>query len=155
MTAGQIPAAFQPSPLVAPSQKVPFVDKDNGHLNQIGWQHAGQVHRYVTGTSRRVPCSCASATNVYTLTPLRGGPLVNGYFDYEEFAFVADGSSTGPVTATVVPNGPAASSILPTLPVYKLNGSAQADNGDLTAGLQYNLTFADVLNGGVGGFVLR
>ena len=155
MTAGQIPAAFQPHPIVAPSQKVPYVDKDSGHLHPVGWQQASQTHDYVTGTSRRVACSCSSTSNTYTLTPNPGAQAIVGYFDYEEFAFVADAGSTGPVSATVVPNGPAASSTLPTLPVYKQNGAAQADNGDLTVGLQYNLTFADVLNGGVGGFVLR
>ena len=153
-----IPAAYQPAQLVAPSQKVPYTDPKTGHLGGIGWQQAGQVHSTFNGTSRRVPCSCDSSAvaNTFVLSPNPGGPQVRGYFDYEEFAFVADVSSSGTVLATVVPNGPGKSgSTLPTLPVYKNNGGTAAAAGDVVSGRQYNLTFADSLNGGNGGFVLR
>lgn len=155
MTAGAIPAASQTRPIVAPTNKIAFVDEDTRLLSNVGISFLKQLQSYLTGISRTMPCSCTSALNVYTLTLTPGGPAMIGYFDYEVWPFVADATSTGTITATVVPNGPAAGSVLPTLPVYKNNGGTAAGAGDITISRQYTFTYVDSLNSGAGGFVLR
>jgi hypothetical protein len=67
----------------------------------------------------------------------------------------ADTPHTGAITALVVPNGPAATTALGTLNVYKNNGGTAAGAGDITISRQYTLTYVDSLNAGAGGFVLR
>lgn len=146
---GAIAAAAQPEPIGAPNQRSAFTD-DSGLLTNIGMSHLKTGNAILTGTSRIIPCGC-TGTNVLAWTPNPGGPLIKGYFDYEVFSFVAEATSTGAVTATVVP----ATGALATLKVYKTNGSAQAGNNDLTIGLHYTATYVDTLDSGAGGFVLR
>lgn len=105
---------------------------------------------FVVGMNRVTPCN-ATGTNVITLTPLDASPLIEKYVDYDSYRFIAENSSTGAVTATVVPKA----GTLATLKVYKNNGSSQAGNGDIIAGNLYELVYADVLDTGAGGFVLR
>lgn len=135
--------------VVAPTLKVQLTDKE-GRFTPVGIQHQKQMHATFNATARIIPCGC-TGTNVLTLTPNPGGPLLQGYFDYEVFSFVAEHTSTGAVTGTVVP----VTGTLDTLKVYKTNGSAQASNGDITAGLHYTATYVDTLDSGAGGFVLR
>jgi hypothetical protein len=98
-----------------------------------------------------VPCNCTNTGNVYKWTPLNISPSVSNYYSYWSFPFVASATSTGAVTATVVPQ----TGTLATLPVYKTNGSAQASSGDITIGLFYVAYFVDYLNSGNGGFVIK
>ena len=144
-----IPASAQDNPLLAPAQRISFVD-DNGILTNNGWQTLQGMYGFVNGTNRVVPCN-ASGTNVITLTMLSNSPLVHGYFDFDTFRAVAAATSTGSVTALVAtPQGN-----LGTLKVFKTNGSAQAGAGDITIGLLYDFTFVDSLDSGNGAFVLR
>lgn len=99
--------------------------------------------------NRVIPCS-ASGTNVITLTPNSAAPLIERYVDYEIFPFVAANTSTGSVTATVVP----ATGTLATLKVYIDGGDTQAGSGDVVSGRLYLACFADHLDTGAGGFVL-
>lgn len=109
------------------------------------------IKRYINAGSRIVPCNCTFAANKYTLTPLDAHPLIDKYNDFDVFSFVASDNSTGAVTMTVVPD----TGTLSTLKAYITNGSAQAGNGDITAGLHYTATFVDSLDSSSGGFVLR
>lgn len=144
-----IPASFQVDALLEAAQRIGFVDS-SGILTNNGWQVIEGLFGFINGTNRIIPCN-ASGTNVITLTMLATAPLVKGYRDYDTYRAVAANTSTGAVTALVVtPQGS-----LATIPVYKNNGAAQATTGDITAGLLYDFTYADVLNGGSGGFVLR
>ena len=144
-----IPAASQVDALLQPAQRIPFVD-GNGVLTNNGWQVLQGLYGFVNGTNRVIPCN-ASGTNIITLTMLAASPLVQGYRDYDTYRAVAANTTTGLVTALVAtPQGN-----LATIPVYKNNGSAQATTGDITAGLLYDFTYVDALNGGNGGFVLR
>lgn len=103
------------------------------------------------GANRIIPCN-ATGTNVITLTPLYPvAPLIEGYRDFDRFTFVAANTSTGSITATVVPERGA----LATLKVYKDGGSTQAGSGDVVAGRIYDAVFNDALDGGAGGLVLK
>lgn len=157
MALGTIPDEFQLQPIVSPNQKVAFVDSTNGHLTSVGRQQLAQVRDFLTGTSRRIPVSVTGSANALVLNLTPGGPLVQGYFDFDTYAGVAATTSTGAVTALVrLPSATSGGTQdLATLKVFKQNGAAQASTGDLTAGLQYEFTFADNLDGGNGGFVLR
>lgn len=144
-----ITAAYRPTPLVTADANRPFVDTSNGLLTQHGAQFLQRLRNYVNGGNRITPCS-ASGTNVITLTPNDASPLLTGYIDYEVFAFVAENTSTGAVTATVVP----ASGTLATVKVYKDGGATQAGSGDVVQNALYLATFNDALDSGSGGLVL-
>ncbi len=82
---------------------------------------------------------------------------MKGYYDYDVFQFVAPATSSGAMTATLrVPSATTGGTQdLAALPIYKNNGATPVGAADVTVGLQYELTFADVLDSGNGGFVLR
>ncbi len=136
-----IPALELTTPVLAPGQATASLEF---LLLMQKWRE------FVVGMNRITPCN-ASGTNVITLTPLDSSPLIEKYVDYEAYRFIAANSSTGSVTATIVPK----TGTLATLKVYKTNGSAQAGNGDVVAGNLYDLIYADTLDSGAGGFVLK
>lgn len=149
--AGTIPAAAQPHPIVAPNQRAPFVD-DRGYLTNIGISHLKQNNAFVTGMSRVIPCSCAGTSTAITLTPNPGGPLLQGYFDYEIFAFVASvtGDNAGWTASVITPTG-----ALPALPTYhnSLAGPVILGSQDMIANNFYLYVYVDALNAGAGGFM--
>lgn len=138
------------TPIPKTNTLVPVVDIQTGNLTEHGQQLFNSWYNFIVGMNRLIPCN-ASGTNVITLTPLASSPLLEGYKDYDAFLFVASGSSTASVTATVVPRTGA----LSTIKVYKTNGSAQAGNGDIVAGLFYVGFYVDSLDSGAGGMVLK
>jgi hypothetical protein len=144
-----ITAAATGTPIPKPVGALQFID-ENGKLTNHALQLLSQWHEFMVGTNRIIPCNASAALNVITLTPLDSGPVIEKYVDHDGFAFVASASSTGAVTATVVPR----SGTLSTLKVYVTNGSAQAGNGDITSGLFYIAYYVDSLDGGLGGLVL-
>lgn len=144
-----IPAASQVPSLLQPAQRIGFVD-ENGVLTNNGWQTLAGMFNFINGTNRVIPCN-ASGVNVITLTMLQVSPLVQGYYDFDTYRAVAASTSSAFVTASVVtPQG-----ALAVLKVYKTNGSALAGSGDIAAGLLYDFTYVNSLDGGNGGFVLR
>jgi hypothetical protein len=100
--------------------------------------------------NRITPCN-ATGKNVITLTPLDASPLIEKYVDYEVYSFVAEQTSDGSVTMTVVPRDGA----LATLKAYKTNGAAQAGAGDIVAGSLYLAIYNDALDTAAGGFVIK
>lgn len=113
------------------------------------------------GLLGNIPCTCVTASNVITLTPVVAAatptpaasaypPTISGYQNYLKFAFVADVTTTGLVTAVVASQSGTPNS---TLPVYKASG-AQVTTGDVVLSTYYELVFAAALNGGNGGFYL-
>lgn len=138
------------TPIPRPNALVPLIDPKTGILTQHGVELLSSWRNFIVGMNRLIPCN-AAGTNLITLTPLDASPLLEGYKDYDAFSFVAAGSSTGSVTATVAPRDGA----LATIKVYKTNGSAQAGNGDITAGLFYVAFYVDSLDSGAGGLVLK
>lgn len=145
-----IPASARPSAPGQPNSRVPLVDPATGILTSYGVGTLTDLLNYVIGGSRVIPCT-ETGTNVLALTMLSIAPLIKQYNDYDIYQFVAAATSTGLLTAFVTtPQGN-----LPTRKVFKSNGSAQATTGDVTINLQYQLTYVDSLDGGVGGFVLR
>lgn len=129
---------------------IPIVDPKTGMLTGHGVQVLDKWWQNMVGGNRVIPCS-ASGTNVITLTPNDAHPLLAQYGDYDIFVFVAANTSTGLVTATVVPDTGA----LATLKVYKTSGAAQATTGDVVANSLYLAVFADHLNSSAGGLVLK
>lgn len=150
------PSAMSPG-IIPPNPRFPFVDPKTGLLEANGGlQLATQVFQTINGLSPTVSCTCTNVGNVYTLTPFPISPIVANYYSYWSFAFVASASSTGPITATVVPSSQSKQTgVLPTLAVLKTHGSGGAGNGDLTIHLFYVLHYVDTLgSGGNGAFVL-
>lgn len=145
-----VPVVNIPKPIIAPSARVPFTGED-GVLSNTGLQFCQSVFTAINGLSPTITCNAVFASNKYTLTPVNIAPRIPNYYDHWSFAFVAPATSTGLVTATIVPE----TGILPTLPVYKTNGSAQATTNDITVNLFYVLYYVDSLNSGNGGFVLK
>lgn len=144
-----ITAAATGTPIAKPSGALRFVD-ENGFLTNHGLQLLTRWREFMVGMNRIVPCNC-SGTNVLTLTPLDSGPLLEKYVAYEAFAFTAANTSTGVMTATVVPR----TGTLSTLKVYKSDGAAQATTGDVVQDSVYLVLYADHLDGGAGGLVLK
>jgi hypothetical protein len=138
------------TPLSKPNQLFPVVDVQTGCLTEHGIQLLSQIYNFVIGMNRVTPCN-ASGTNIITLTPLDASPLIEKYVDYEIYSFVAANTSSGNVTMTVVPRD----GVLSTLKAYKTNGAAQATTNDVVAGSLYFAIYADNLDGGAGGFVLK
>ena len=138
------------SPIAKPNGLFAFVDVKTGCLTEHGLQLMSQLRGFVVGMNRITPCN-ATGKNVITLTPLEASPLIEKYVDYEVYSFVAEQTSDGSVTATVVPRDGA----LATIKAYKTNGSAQAGAGDVVAGSLYLAIYNDALDGGAGGLVLK
>lgn len=147
-----ISTAAQPTPIVSVNSGLPFVNA-NGSLTNSGSLALQQMHDYIVNMSRVIPCNAKTSLNVITLTMLPVQPTVSQYASYDTYAFVADATSSGNLSAMVVTSSPGGT--LPTLNVYKTNGSARAASNDVTQNLQYFLTYVDTLNSGSGGFVLR
>lgn len=145
-----IPQSAQTHPIVAPSVGLQWVD-ERGNLTNNARIALQQMHAFIVSMSRVVPCNASTTSNVITLTLLSSQPQVDQYADFDQYGFIADATTSGPVTAKVV----TAQGTLATLNVYKSNGSAQAGLNDITSGLQYFLTYVDSLNSAAGGFVLR
>lgn len=145
-----IPATAQATGILTPNPRVPLTNKD-GTMNTQTLQFLQQLVTLVNGLTPAIPCTATNAGNVYTLVPFNISPYFEGYLDYLSFPFVAPATSTGLVTATVMPT----KGTLATLNVYKTNGSAQATTNDITINLFYQLFYVDSLNAGAGGFVLK
>lgn len=145
-----ISTAAKGTPLSKPDGVFPFVDMQTGNLTQRGLQLLNQYYNFIVGMNRLTPCN-ASGTNLVTLTPLTASPLIEKYVDYEIYTFVAENTSSGVVTMTVVPRD----GTLATLKAYDGNGATQATTGDLVAGSLYLAIYNDALDGGAGGFVIK
>ncbi len=137
------------SNVLTPNVRLPLVDKQ-GMLTIPGQQILQQHAVLLNGSVPAVPSTATHASNVYTLQPYQVSPQFGNYNNFQNFPFMAPATSTGLVTATVVPPTGA----LATLPVLKNNGAAQATSGDIVNGRLYNLVFHAELNSGNGAFVL-
>lgn len=145
-----IPASAQPTPIVSPNSGLQFTD-ERGNLTNNARIALQQMHDYVVNMSRIIPCNVVTTANTIALTLLPVQPQLNQYSDYETFAFVADATSDGNLSANVT----TANGTLTTLKVFKSNGATRAGSGDITSGLQYFLTYVDSLDTSAGGFVIR
>ena len=143
-------AANRPVPQPAFDLNTPIVDRATGNPSVAFARYMQQVRAYDLGANRIIPCT-AAGTNAITLTPNAAHPLIAGYWNFDFFVFVGDVDSTGSVTARVVPD----SGTLATLKVYKTNGAAQAGAGDIVGGSLYIAIYADHLDSGSGGLVLK
>lgn len=144
-----ITAAATGTPITKPNGALRFVD-ENGMLTSAALQMLAQWREFMVGTNRIIPTNC-SGTNTLTLTPLDSGPLIEKYVDFEVFGFTAAATSTGDISATVVPR----KGTLDTLKVYKAAGATRATTGDLVSGSFYWLVYIDSLDSAAGGFVLK
>jgi hypothetical protein len=152
-----IPAAAKPTPIPPANAEVAVVDRSSGLYTLQELQRQERMRGYVSGMGRIIPCMCVSSSNFLTLTPngVAGesgeAPVIEGYKFGEIYLFVADASSTGNVTATVVPKTGA----LATIKVYINGGAAQAGNGDITSGRVYLGVYVYSLDSDNGGIVIR
>ncbi len=143
--------AAKPSPILQADGDIAFCDPETGLLTPEGLLVLQAQRVRIDGASRSIACNASSASNVITLTPVAPSPLLEGYRAFDEFVFVADATSTGTVTATVVP----ATGTLATLKVYKDNGATQATTGDVVSNSLYHATYSDHLDSGAGGLVIK
>jgi len=143
--------AAKPLPTPQLGGKRPIVDPQTGFATPYLLTTFQETRQRWLGASRIIPCE-ATGTNVITMTPLHPvSPLIDAYRVFDRFTFVAANTSTGSVTATVVPER----GTLATLKVYKDGGSTQAGSGDVVVGRLYDAVFNDALDGGAGGLVLK
>lgn len=151
-----IPSAAKSTPIDPVNAKLPAVDRATGFYTMEEVQRQNKARNYVVGMGRIIPCSCAG-TNTLALTPNGSGtedgegPLIEGYRFGDVFLFVAAETSTGSVTATVVPK----TGTLATLKVYINGGASQAGSGDITQGRVYLGVFVYSLDANAGGIVIR
>lgn len=136
-------------PLSNPQASLPMVD-DTGRLTETGRSMLQEWRDFISGMSRLFPCT-ASGTNVISLTPVTTSPVPDAYHNFDIFVAKAVNTSSGAVTATVVPRDGA----LATLKVYKTSGAAQAGAGDIVSGSVYLFVFADHLDSGAGGLIAK
>jgi hypothetical protein len=146
-----IPAAAKPTPIPRIDLTSPLVDSRSGIPTSQGLQRLERLRGYVSSMGRIIPCSCSSSSNVLTLTPNDDAPLIEGYRFGDIYLFVADASSTGSVTATLVPK----TGTLDTLKVYISGGGSQAGNGDISSGHVYMGVYVYSLDSDNGGIVIR
>jgi hypothetical protein len=146
-----IPTAYRPTPVPALDGNVPIVDPQTGLPTIQFLQAYDRFRTYVNGGNRVIPCSASTTSNKITLTPNDAMPLLEGYRDFEVFVFVADATSSGDVTATVVP----LTGTLDTLKVFIDDGATQATTGDIVSGSLYAFYFNDALDSAAGGFVAK
>jgi hypothetical protein len=145
-----IDSAAVGTPIPAAIAAFQWVDPQTGLLTAHGADVLNAWHKQHVGMGRIFPCD-ASGTNVITLTPVNQLMLIEKYSVYDVFVFRAANTSTGVVTATVVPKTGA----LSTLKVYASDGAAQATTGDIVADSVYMLIYAPHLDTAAGGFVLK
>jgi hypothetical protein len=138
----------QATPLPKPNGVFAAIDVKTGCWTEHGLTFLNSWWNFMSGMNRIIPCD-ATGTNVVTLTPVTTAPLIEKYVSYEIYAFTAENNSTGAVTATVTPR----SGSLDTLKVFK--GATQATSSDLVAGVTYLLIYADYLDSGAGGFIIK
>lgn len=144
------PAASAMTPSATPpNPTIDFTDK-KGVLTSTGLSIMQKIRQSINGLTPTISCTCTNVGNVYTLTPFPIAPQLLNYYSYWSFAFVAPATSTGAVTATIIPTTGA----LATLPVLKTHGSAPASTSDLTINLFYVMYYVDTLNSGNGAFVI-
>jgi len=93
-----------------------------------------------------VPCT-VTGVNALTLTPIGNAPAFTSYQNFTAARFIAGANSTGNMSATF--GG------LATLNVYLGDGATRASTGNVLAGGEYVLVFAQSLNAGAGGFYLE
>jgi len=137
------------TPIPAAVAVFPFTD-EAGKLTSHGWEVLNAWHKQHVGMGRIFPCD-ASGTNTITLTPVNDQMLLAQYSVYDVFIFRAANTSTGAVTATVVPK----SGTLTTIKVYVDDGANQATTGDVVADCVYMAIYAPHLDAAAGGFVLK
>lgn len=151
-----VAAAAQSTGILSPNSRIPMT-QGGGQMTTQTLQYLQQMFTLINGLTPAIPCTCSNVGNVYSLTPFSISPILTDYLDYLSFPFVASASSTGTVTATVIPPGPPGGmpGTLATLPVLKNNGATPAGNGDIVNNLLYVLWYVDTLNSGNGAFVLK
>jgi hypothetical protein len=151
-----IPAAAKPTPIPRFGISTRLVNPETGVPDTQGLQQLERLRGYVSGMGRTIPCA-ASGTNVITLTPNGHGaedgeaPVISGYIFGDSYLFWAAETSTGDVTATVVPK----TGVLDTIKVYVDDGATQATTGDVVQNAVYEAVYAPHLDGDAGGLVLK
>lgn len=145
-----IPTAARPTPIPPFQKGVPFVDLKTGLLTQQAQQNRERLRNYVLGCGRIIPCSATAVSNLITLLPNDASPSLEGYIFGDCFPFWAPATSTGAVTATVVPKNGA----LATLNVYVDGGSSQATASDIVISQFYLACYLPISNANAGGLVL-
>lgn len=151
-----IPVDKQGKSVSPPMARMPFVERREGdsHSLVLTNQALGMLKdmtNLLNGMTPLIPCNEEFAANTYTLTPTNIAPAFYDYADFLAFAFVATDTSTGNISATVVPS----TGSVATLKVYKANGATRAAAGDIVSGSFYILYYVDSLDTGTGGFVIK
>ena len=151
-----IPSNAKATPLDPLRAGVSYFHSDSGQATPEALLQHNNLRNYVQGGGRIFAC-VAAGTNLITLTPNGHGaedgisPLLEDYVFGDGFLFWAAATSTGSVTATVVPK----TGTLATLKVYKSNGATQAAANDVVLNSVYFLFYAPHLNANAGGLVLK
>ena len=144
------PDAMTPSN-TPPNTRITWVEKSSQFLTSTAFSIMQAMYKTTNGLTPTIACTCVSTANLCTLTPFPISPQFKNYYSYMSFAFVADRTSTGLLTATLVPT----TGSTPTLKIMKADGASQATTGDIVINLFYILYYVDTLDSGNGAFVLK
>lgn len=142
----------QPRAPTAPRNELRFVDR-NGILTPEGFSILNQMWRQIVAGHVIIPVDITFSSNLYTLVPKLHEEGAQNYGDHMAFFGKAPAASTGSVTAKV--QSASGLKVLPTLKVYKTNGTAQAGNTDIPINTYWLWIYVAALDGGNGGFVLK
>jgi len=146
-----IQAGYQVAPIVVPTPGLAIATSSGAPTNNFRIAQQ-QMHGFVVGVNRLIPCNATMALNVITLSLLPAQPDLTQYASYDGFSFTAPDNSTGPVTAQVVITAVIGPTSLGILKVYN-NTGAQVGSGGIVKDALYRFYFNDALDSGAGGFV--
>lgn len=121
----------------------PLVTPKTGTFTREGMTVVEEMWRQIAPGFPHVPVQI-DGTNTLALTPTLHDEGGATYSDGMVFTGAAANTSTGAVTASV--------GSLPAKRVFTLNGSTQADAGDIGAGEVHQFIYDSSLDGGSGGF---
>lgn len=137
-------------PPMRPNSRDAIVDPRTGRLTQHGLLlMESQWRQIVAGYSITPVVITQASVNVLTMKPFLHEEGAADFQNGMAFWGKAVSTTTGVVTAIVTRPTQA----LPTVKVYKTNGSAQATLNDILANSYYLFLYHADLNGGAGGLV--
>lgn len=148
------PTTSRPSPVPKPNGVIAFVGQALA-LTTSALEMLNLWRGNTLGNSRIIACSIGGSDTSLVLTPRAPACTIEKLCDHDAYAFVAAATSTGPVVCTVFTPPDQGGNPLQTIKVYKNNGAAQADAGDIVSGCFYLLYFVHQLDSSNGGFVLK
>lgn len=134
-----------------PKEAFKWINLDTGKPTPYAIQMLEQIWNQIAAGPGIISCDAVTTLNVISLRPRMHREGARTYGQHFVWAFTADVTTTGSVTAFLTDGADP----LDTIKVYKTNGAAQAGNNDIIIGSTYLLVYDTALDGNNGGLVLK